>query len=83
MHALIPAETGGRLIAWTCPRETCDGGCVWFRRVATEAVGGIEAVAVLHAETHGTGRVHVLDSGRTRTFKVWRSARGLESREVM
>ena len=83
--ALIPATTGARLSAWTCPDGGgCTGHCaVTHKRVMSDGIGDPEDIAVAHAEKHSTGRIHVFDSGRVYTFNVWHSAGMLWSREVL
>ena len=84
--ALIPASDGSRLRAWTCAEGNRCGWCYVHTDYHTRGKGTAEEAAVAHFERVGHSeptRIHVLESGRSRTFKVWRSARGVESREVM
>lgn len=84
--ALIPADMGDKKTAWTCVGpQGCNGVCVWSRRAATDGHGTAEALAEEHAAQKRlvNARVHVVESGRGRTFKVWGTARGYASREVL
>jgi len=83
--ALIPAMTGGRLWAWTCTASDSCRGC-YGDRLLTHGRGTAEEAAETHYARIGYKdlvRVHVVDSGRGHTFRVWRSRRGIESREVV
>ncbi len=84
--ALIPADMGDKKTAFTCVGpDGCDGDCTWSRRNATNAHGTAEQVAQEHAAGKGATemRVHVVKRGRGRTVKVWRGAKGYESRAVL
>ena len=84
--AIIPVDMGDKKTAYTCiGPEGCGGSCTFTRRHSTNEYGTAEDVAMQHAAQKSATemRVHVVESGRGRTFKVWRGANGYESREVL
>lgn len=84
--ALIPADMGDKKTARTCVGpNSCRGECSTSSRRATSLLGGAEDVAIAHAVDKGDYdvRVHVFESGRGRTFKVWLGRKGYEAREVL
>lgn len=84
MDALIPRDTGGRLATWPCSGSDDCRGCYANRKVAAY-VGDNEAAAIARATDEGwtAARIHVVDSGALRTFKVWRAAGKYAAREVL
>lgn len=84
MDALIPRDTGARLATWPCSGGDTCRGCYQNRKIE-QYVGDNEAAAITRATEEGwtTARIHVLDSGALRTFKVWRAAGKYTAREVL
>lgn len=83
--AVIPSDTGARLSAWTCTAGDGCRGC-YEGRIMTHGKGTADELVETHVARIGYRdpvRVHVFESGRGRTFRAWRSHRGIESREVL
>lgn len=84
MTAPLMLDHGPPINAWTCHNgPDCRGDLDCPRRDRTLWHGSPEEVALAHGAEHSSERVHVIEDGRRRTFKVWRAEGRLFSREVL
>ncbi len=82
-YAIIPKSSGDRVAAWFCTAGVGCRGC-YGQRIMSNMVGSPEDAAIAHAKQHGEeGVIHVVVAGRGHTYKVWMSASGLLSREIL